>query len=132
MKRQLTRTLLTLRKLGTHFKPTADAQERVRALIDRLQVAVLALDEDGRPIAASPAASRLTGYSQGELLTMSIFDALLDAEVPVHDHWKEFLAGAPGNPTAIVRDGTGRSTRVQAAFLTIVPGLHAAAIAPAP
>jgi PAS domain S-box-containing protein len=132
LKRKLTRTLLTLRKLGTHFTPDADAQRRVRAVIDRLQVAVLALDEDGRSVAANSAASRLTGYSHAELLTMSIFDTLLDEDVSVHKHWQEFLAGEHGNPTAIVRDGTGRTTKVQAAFLTIFPGLHVAAIAPSP
>jgi PAS domain S-box-containing protein len=132
LKRQLTRTLLALHKFGTQFKPDADAQQRVRALIDRLQVAVLALDEQGRYVAASPGASSLTGYSQRELLTMSIFDSLLEVDFSVHKRWQECLAVEQGNGTAMVRSGSGRNTKVQTAFLTICPGLHAAAIAPAP
>ena len=56
LRRQLTRTLLALRKCAAHMKPDVDVQQRVRALIDRLQVAVLALDEHGRYVAASAAA----------------------------------------------------------------------------
>ena len=132
LKRQLTRTLLTLRMFGKHLKPDADAQQRVRALIDRLQLAVLALDQQGRYVAASRGASSLTGYSRGELLKMSIFDSPLDVDLSAPKRWQEFLGSEQDSGTATVRNGSGRSTKVEAAFLTIVPGLHAAAIAPAP
>ena len=101
-------TLLTLRKFGTHFKPDADAQQRVRAIIDRLQVAVLALDEQGRYVAASPGASSLTGYSHGELLTMSIVDSPLEVDFSVHERWQRVSGDRTSNRTATVRDGSGR------------------------
>ncbi len=131
VRRQLTRTLLALRKCAAHMKPDVDVQQRVRALIDRLQVAVLALDEDGRYVAASAAASELTGYAQHELLAMSIFDSQLDSDLVFpRDKWPNFLEADQEGMTATVRLGNRRSRTINAAFLTIVPGLHAAAIAP--
>jgi PAS domain S-box-containing protein len=131
VRRQLTRTLLALRKCAAHMKPDVDVQQRVRALIDRLQVAVLALDEHGRYVAASAAASELTGYAQHELLAMSIFDSQLDSDFVFHrDKWPNFLEAEQEGMTATVRLGKGHSRTMKAAFLTIVPGLHAAAIAP--
>jgi twitching motility two-component system response regulator PilH len=130
VRRQLTRTLLALRKCAAHMKPDVDVQQRVRALIDRLQVAVLALDEHGRYIAASPAVSELTGYTQHELLAMSIFDSQFDSDLFQRDKWPNVLEPEQGGMTAIVRVGKRRTRRMKATFLTIVPGLHAAAIAP--
>lgn len=131
VRRQLTRTLLALRKCAAHMKPDVDVQQGVRALIDRLQVAVLALDEHGRYVAASAAASELTGYAQHELLAMSIFDSQLDSDfVFQRDKWPNLLEAEQEGMTATVRVGKRRTRRMKAAFLTIVPGLHAAAIAP--
>jgi len=131
VRRQLTRTLLALRKCAAHMKPDVDVQQRVRALIDRLQVAVLALDEHGRYVAASAAASELTGYAQQELLAMSIFDSQLDSDfVFQRDEWPNFLEAEQEGMTAIVRLGKRPTRTMKAAFLTIVPGLHAAALAP--
>jgi PAS domain S-box-containing protein len=131
VRRQLTRTLLALRTCAAHMKPDPDVQQRVRALIDRLQVAVLALDEHGRYVAASAAASELTGYAQHELLAMSIFDSQLDSDFAFQrDKWPNVLEAEQEGMTATVRVGKRRTRRMKAAFLTIVPGLHAAAIAP--
>ena len=131
VRRQLTRTLLALRKCAAHIKPDGDVQQRVRALIDRLQVAVLALDEHGRYVAASAAASELTGYAQQELLAMSIFDSQLDSDfVFQRDKWQNFLEAQGEGMTATVRVGKRPARRMTAAFLTIVPGLHAAALVP--
>ena len=131
VRRQLTRTLLALRKCAAHMKPDVDVQQRVRALIDRLQVAVLALDEQGRYVAASAAASELTGYAQHELLAMSIFDSQLDSDVVFQrDKWPNCLEAEQEGMTATVRLGKRRTRTMKAAFVTIVPGLHAAAIAP--
>ena len=130
VRRQLTRTLLALRKCAVHMKTDVDVQQRVRALIDRLQVAVLALDEQGRYVAASPAVSELTGYAQAELLSMSIFDSQFDSDLFQRDKWPNFLDAEQGSMTATVRVGKRRTRRMKAAFLTIAPGLHAAAIAP--
>ena len=131
VRRQLTRTLLALREWAAHMKPDVDVQQRVRTLIDRLQVAVLALDEHGRYVAASAAAAELTGYAQHELLAMSIFDSQLDSDFMFHqDKWPKFLEAEQEGTTATVRLGKRRTRTMKAAFLTIVPGLHAAALAP--
>jgi len=131
VRRQLTRTLLALRKCAAHMKPDVDVQKRVRALIDRLQVAVLALDEHGRYVAASATASELTGYAQHELLTMSIFDSQVDSDFVFQPgKWPNVLEAEQDGMTATVRVGKRRTSKLKAAFLTIVPGLHAAAITP--
>src|SRR6185436_6045979 len=52
VRRRLRRSLMTLRKLGRHLAGDPQAQERIRKLIDRLQVAVLAFDDAGRYVAA--------------------------------------------------------------------------------
>ena len=72
--RRLRRSLLMLRELGRRVKSEESGQERVRSLIDRLQVAVLALDTQGRYVAVSRGASSLTGYSRAELLGRSVND----------------------------------------------------------
>ena len=131
VRRQLTRTLLSLRTCAAHMKPHVDVQERIRALIDRLQVAVLALDEHGRYVAASATASELTGYAQHELLAMSIFDSQVDSDVVFQPNkWPNVLEAEQEGMIATVRVGKRRTRKMRAAFLTIVPGLHAAAITP--
>ena len=127
--RQLRRPLRALREIVNGFTPDASAQERVRVLIDRLQVAVLALDEQGRYVAVSPGASTLIGYSRSELLTMSIFDSALGVDLPIARHWQDFLTDQPGNPETTIRDRRGNRLNIQTAFETILPGLHVAAFA---
>ena len=90
--RQLRRPLLALRELARRVKPDASAQQRLRATIDRLQVAVLAIDEHGRYVAASAGASALIGYSRSELLRMSIFDGALSVDLPLTRRWQSLLS----------------------------------------
>jgi PAS domain S-box-containing protein len=127
--RQLRRPLLALREIAKRFEPDASAQERMRVLIDRLQVAVLALDEHGRYVAVSPGASTLIGYSRSELLTMSIFDSALGVDLPIARHWQDFLTDQPSSPEMTIRDRRGNRLNIQTAFETILPGLHATAFA---
>jgi PAS domain-containing protein len=105
----------------------ADAQRRVRALIDRLQVAVLAVDESGRHLAASAGAASLTGYSRSELLTMSIYDLVCATDLPS-------LRSSPATdvihvevPQLALRGKIGTTLLVDALVTTVVPGVHAAA-----
>jgi PAS domain S-box-containing protein len=129
VRRQLNRALLTLRKFATRFNPDADVQQRIRALLDDLQVAVVALDERGRYVAASAGAAMLTGCSRDELLTMSIANSPLALNLPKGQSWQEFVATQQGSARTTVRDWRGERINVLAAFVTILPGLHAAAIA---
>ncbi len=132
IKRRLTRWLLTIRKFGTRFDQAADARQRIRGLIDRLQVAVLGLDQQGQYIAASRGASRLTGYSQDELLRRSIFDVNEAGEnLPIQERWRDFLAAERCTASAVIRNRQGHTVKIQTAFATILPGLHVAAFAPA-
>jgi CheY-like chemotaxis protein len=131
VRRRLRRSLLTLRKLGTHLKGDSSAEERIRALIDRLQIAVLAFDDKGRYIAASAAVSSLTGYSRAQILSRSIFEAPLVEPVPdLEQRWGDFLSAQHCSASGTVKDAGGASLQLQAAFVTVLPGLHAAAIAP--
>jgi two-component system cell cycle response regulator DivK len=127
--RRLRRSLLTLRKVGTQLHLDAAARDRVKALIDRLQIAVMAIDEHGRYVAASAGAELLTGYTRDELLTMSIFDTALGVDLPLARRWEEFVSREDTVSTGTIRDKAGRALTVHSLIVTIVPGLHAAAFA---
>lgn len=127
--RQTRRALLMLRDVGQRIKPGESAQERVRWLIDRLQVAVLALDTEGRYVAVSRGASTLTGYARAELIGKSIFDTGLELNRRVSAGWEEFLARKQSAPKTIMLDRSGNAISIQTEFATILPGLHAAAFA---
>ena len=131
VRRRLRRSLMTLRKLGGHLAGDPDAQERIRKLIDRLQVAVLAFDDAGRYVAASPAVSSLTGYSRTHILSRSIFQVpLVEPALNMQQRWDGFLSAEHCTVSGTVKDAGGASLQLQAAFVTVLPGLHAAAIAP--
>jgi DNA-binding response OmpR family regulator len=127
--RQLKRSLLMLRQLGQRVKPDEGAQERVRSLIDRLQVAVLALDTEGHYVAVSRGAATLTGYSRAELIGKSIFDTGLALNTRVSEGWQEFVARKQSAAKSILLDRSGNVVSIQTEFATILPGLHAAAFA---
>jgi PAS domain S-box-containing protein len=127
--RQLRRSLLMLRELGQRVKPDEGAQERVRLLIDRLQVAILALDTEGHYVAVSRGASTLTGYSRAELIGKSIFDTGLALNRRVSEGWQEFLTRKQSATKTITLDRSGNVVSIQTEFVTILPGLHVAAFA---
>ena len=127
--RQLRRSLLMLGELGKRVTSEEHGQERVRSLIDRLQVAILALDSQGHYVAVSRGASTLTGYSRAELLGRSIFDAELALNAPVSEHWQEFLTRQQSAAETIMRDSRRNTVSIQTEFATVLPGLHAAALA---
>jgi PAS domain S-box-containing protein len=125
--RQLRRALLMLRDVGQRVKPDEDAQERVRSVIDRLQVAILALDTEGRYVAVSRGASTLTGYARAELIGKSIFDTGLVLNRRLSSAWEEFVARKQCDRETISLDRSGNVVSIQTEFATILPGLHAAA-----
>lgn len=126
-RRQLRRSLLTLRNVASRMDVDASAQERVRALIDRLQIAVMGIDDHGRYVAASAGAEALTGYTRSELLAMSVFDATLGADLPLARRWEAVVSSRHVPETATIRVKSGRTVTVQSLIAPIVPGLHAAA-----
>jgi PAS domain S-box-containing protein len=127
VRRQLRRILLTIAKVAANNTIDQGAQLRVRTLIDRLQVAVLALDDRGRHVAASVGAQSLTGYSRSELLTMSVSELLGGAELP-----NLFATSAPEivqfeRRPATIREKVGHPVIVDVLITRVLPNLRAAA-----
>ncbi len=124
-RRMLTRRLLDLQKLARMYPPNAEGHASLRHLIDHLQVAVLAVDEEGHCIAASEGATALTGYSRRELRTMPVLRTTFggDDDLRANQHDE-------GMTTIITRAG-GDMVVHAATLAEIMPGVHVAAFAAA-
>jgi PAS domain S-box-containing protein len=129
--RALKRRLLDIRELARSYTPDKAGQARLRHLIDRLQVAILAVDEQGHCIAASQGATLLTGYSRLQLLTTSVLQAGFDGGQVSNDRWRGFLANRNYAWTTTITNRAGEDVTVHAAAVEIMPGLNVAAFAPA-
>jgi PAS domain S-box-containing protein len=126
--RILKRRLLDLRELARHYTPDAEGQTSLRRLIDRLQVAIFAVDRDGHCIAASRGATTLTGYSRLQLLTASVFQAGFAGGNVSTQRWQDFLASRAYAGTTTITNRAGADVAVHAAAVAeILPGLHVAA-----
>jgi PAS domain S-box-containing protein len=131
-RRALKRRLLDLQELARYYTPDADGKAQLRRLIDQLQVAIFAVDEQGHCIAASEGLTTLTGYSRLQLLSRSVFET---GFVPGHvsdARWQRFLVNrhSPGMTTITTR--AGKDVAVHAACVAeILPGFHVAAFAAA-
>ena len=131
VQRTLKRRLLDIKELAQHYTPDEEGQARLRHLIDRLQVAILAVDEEGHCIAASQGAMMLTGYSRLQLLTTSVFHAGFDGGHASDERWRGFLANRQYAWTTTITNRAGEDVTVHAAAVEIMPGLQVAAFAPA-
>jgi PAS domain S-box-containing protein len=129
--RTLKRRLLDIKELARYYTPDAEGQSRLRHLIDRLQVAILAVDEQGNCVAASQGATILTGYSRVQLLTTSVFQAGFDGGHVSDERWRGFLANRQYGWMTTITNRAGEDVPVHAAAVEIMPGLHVAAFAPA-
>jgi PAS domain S-box-containing protein len=129
--RALKRRLLDIRELARSYTPDKAGQARLRHLIDRLQVAILAVDEQGHCIAASQGATLLTGYSRLQLLTTSVLQAGFDGGQVSDERWRGFLANRNYAWTTTITNRAGEDVTVHAAAVEIMPGLNVAAFAPA-
>jgi PAS domain S-box-containing protein len=131
-RRALKRRLLDLQELARYYRPDAEGKAQLRRLIDQLQVAIFAVDEQGHCIAASEGLTTLTGYSRLQLLSRSVFET---GFVPGHvsdARWRRFLVNrqSPGMTTITTR--AGKDVAVHAAcVMEILPGFHIAAFAAA-
>ena len=129
-RRALKRRLLDLQELARSYSPDAEGKAQLRRLIDQLQVAIFAVDEQGHCIAASEGLTTLTGYSRLQLLSRSVFQI---GFVPGHvsdAQWRRFLVNrqSPGMTTITTR--AGEDVAVHAASVAeILPGVHVAAFA---
>jgi PAS domain S-box-containing protein len=130
--RTLKRRLLDLQELAQLYKPSPEGQALLRALIDRLQVAVFAVDERGHCIAASQGATMLTGYSRPQLLTSSVFEKGFAGGRVSGERWRGFLAEGHYEGTTTITNRAGEDMTVHAAAVAeILPGFHVAALATA-
>jgi PAS domain S-box-containing protein len=130
--RTLKRRLLDLQELARYYTPSAEGQARLRRLIDRLQVAILAVDEQGHCIAASQGATSLTGYSHLQLLSGSVFHASFAGGQVSDERWRGFLANRQYTGTTTITNRAGEDVTVHAAAVAeIMPGVHVAAFAAA-
>ena len=77
--------------------------------IDGAPVAVLVADDEGRYLAANRYACELLGYSREELLTMSVRDVAVDAEVEAH--FQDFIAVREQRGEYEVRRKDGTTTK---------------------
>ena len=126
--RTLKRRLLDLQELARYYKPDAEGQKCLRNLIDRLQVAILAVDDHGHCIAASPGATMLTGYTRRQLLTTSLFQAGFACGRVSDQRWRDFLASRQYAGTTTIKNRSGENVKVHAAAVAeIMPGFHVAA-----
>jgi PAS domain S-box-containing protein len=130
-KQTLKRRLLDIKELARYYTPDGAGQARLSHLIDRLQVAILAVDEQGRCIAASQGATMLTGYSRLQLLTTSVFQAGFDGGHVSDECWRGFLANRHYAWTTTITNRAGEDVTVHAAAVEIMPGWHVAAFAAA-
>jgi PAS domain S-box-containing protein len=129
--RALNRRLLDIKELARYYTPDAEGQAHLRHLIDRLQIAILAVDEQGRCIAASQGATTLTGYSRQQLMTTSVFQAGFDGGHESDERWRGFLTNRHCAWTTTITNPAGEDVAVHAAAVEIMPGFHLAAFAPA-
>jgi PAS domain S-box-containing protein len=130
--RTLKRRLLDIKELARYYTPDAEGQERLRHLIGRLQVAILAVDEQGHCIAASRGATMLTGYSRPQLLTTSVFQAGFAGGHVSDERWRGFLANRQYAGTTTITNRAGEDVTIYAAAVAeIMPGFHVAAFAAA-
>jgi PAS domain S-box-containing protein len=129
--RTLRRLLLEIKELARYYSPDGEGEARLRHLIDRLQVAMLAVDEQGHCIAASQGATTLTGYSRLQLLSTSVFQAAFDGGHVSDERWRGFLENQQYAWTTTITNRAGEDVTVHAASVEIMPGLHVAAFAPA-
>ena len=129
VERQLRRKLLTLRLLARRYSAGPELREQLGRFIDRIQEAVLLLDEEGHLLATSAAADHLIGNDKRSC-EHSVFNAIVDERVStqcwerarVVEHWS-------GAAKIFHRDGHLISTR--AVYMAAgVGGLHVAAFAP--
>jgi PAS domain S-box-containing protein len=116
------RSAMAMRDLARHA--IADLQRCPR-------IAILAADDSGRYIAANDAACDLTGYSQDEMLDMSIWDLSPKRNVEKGQlMWRHFLRDGGFDGEYHLRRKTGELIGIRCiAAAHVLPGMHVATMA---
>ena len=110
----------------------ADLIATVRREIEQLPVAALVADNAQRYVAANAAARALTGYTQSEVVALTIMDL---TPMPTVDDgqllWEEFIGrgGQRGEYEIAAKRGEMRRVRYWA-YASVAPGLHISLLVP--
>jgi PAS domain S-box-containing protein len=106
---------------------------RVRAAVQRLPVAALGSDDNGRFVVVNEAAVQLTGYSEPELLRLAVPDITATSDEPHTDVlWQAFLThGQQTGRYDIRRKDGGTVVAEYLAIANAAPGVHVALLRPA-
>jgi PAS domain-containing protein len=130
-RRTLKRRLLDIQELARFYPPDQGGCARLRALIDRLQVAIFAVDADGQCIAASQGVMQLTGDPQRRWLTRPSSDAaaVSGGAAKKAAPWRSLVVPRAGKTTTITTD-RGERVAVHVALLAeVLPGVQVVAMA---
>jgi PAS domain S-box-containing protein len=133
-RRRVYRTLADLRKdANAHPPHPAAIEEQARQLLTHLgstHSSIVLANDEARCIAVNAAACQLTGYSESELLSRSVWDlAPLDASEHAHMLWDRFLVNGEcaGDFRMVQKDGATVAIQL-CAQTNIAPGLHATVV----
>lgn len=105
---------------------------RIRSLISRAEVAVLVADDRARYVAVNEAACALTGYTESELVGMSLPDLTAPVDAAVADRlWTAFVdhQRQRGDFALWAKDRSAVIVRYEA-IANVVPGLHVSFLRP--
>jgi PAS domain S-box-containing protein len=107
---------------------------RVRMSIQRLAVPALGSDDYGRFVVVNDAALQLTGYSESELLRLSVPDITAASDEPHTDVlWGAFLEHGRQSGTYDIRRKDGAIVAVEyLAIANVASGIHVSLLQPAP
>jgi PAS domain S-box-containing protein len=117
------------------FRSAVTPRDQARHAISELQrsslISILAADDTGRHIGANDAVCNLTGYSQEELLDLSIWDLLPERDVDTgRRRWQHFLRAGGFDGEYHLQRKTGELREIRCiAAANIIPGLHVATMA---
>lgn len=113
-------------KVRSAAAAAGDRERELRAIIDTTSDALLVADDERRYVAANPAACRLFGLPQDELLGRRIDDFIPGADPHAIDEvWKEFLEVGEQRGEIGLRRPDGREIVVDfAAVARHLPGRH--------
>jgi PAS domain S-box-containing protein len=117
------------------FRSAVTLRDQARHAIAELQrsllISILAADDTGRHIAGNDAVCNLTGYSQEELLDMSIWDLSPERDVDTGRRmWRHFLRAGSFDGEYQLRRKTGEPIKIRCiAAADVIRGLHVATMA---
>jgi len=114
-------------------RPELTMARRARAVVKsltNLTVAVLIANDAGHYVDVNRAASRLSGYTRSELLTLSVWDLTPNMRQTLGRRlWREFLERGRMSGVYLLRRKNGTIVRTRyVALANVLPGIHVSAL----